>query len=311
MPEKGETFLCVFWLIATVLSMTSTHMTIGYAEDIGDGRVQQDRFSISPERNRVVLCDGHGPHGHDYAQVACDFLIANPMDDTGRLFSRTNAHLKERFGDHLGGTTCTYVSFDADRTMRFSNIGYSSVRYWYSTGSGVGVTTDHSSTRLEEFMRIRNAGGCCIFDDQHGRYPKGQQSVFLPGDFFFAFNAGGGNYHKNCRNEWATYFTTPTRSAALAVTRAFGNWGLVPYGLLHEPAVRVVPPPSGAIPAVVIASDGLWDVMTDVDIGGIVRRSAFLESHDATGAAEALLACALLAGSPNQDNTSVIVAYVS
>jgi len=293
-----------------------TSMTIGYAEDIGDGRVQQDRFSISPERDRVVLCDGHGLHGHDYAQTACDFLMTNPMDDTGRLFSRTNAHLKERFGDKGGGTTCTYVSFDADRTMRVSNIGDSSVRYWDSTGSGVGVTTDHSSTRLEEFMRIRNAGGCCIFDDQHGRYPKGQQSVFLPGDFFFAFNAGGGNYHKNCRNEWATYFTTPTRSAALAVTRAFGNWGLVPYGLLHEPAVRVVPPPSpGTIRAVVVASDGLWDVLSDVDIGDIVRRDAFLESRDATGAAEALLAGALRTGrqmyGPNQDNTSVVVAYLS
>ena len=291
-------------------------MTIGYADDIGDGRVQQDRLSISPDNNRVALCDGHGLYGHDYAQAACDFLMANPMEDTGRLFSLTNAHLKDRFGDKGGGTTCTYVTFDADQKMTVSNIGDSSVRYWDSAGSGVGVTTDHCSTRLDEFMRIRNAGGCCIFDDQHGRYPKGQQSVFLPGDFFFAFNAGGGNYHKNCRKEWATYFTTPTRSASLAVTRSFGDWGLVPYGLIHDPAVRVVvPPPTSATRAVVIASDGLWDCMLDTDIGDIVRRTAFLESRDATGAAEALLAYALLAGrrmyGPDQDNTSVIVAYLS
>jgi serine/threonine protein phosphatase PrpC len=299
--------------------------------DIGDGRIQQDRALISPDGTRAVLCDGHGLYGHDYADVVCNFLMSIKNDDTiHRLFSRTSTHVKETMGDKHGGTCCSYVSFDAERNMTVANLGDSSVHYWDTFGSGISVSKDHSPTRLHEFQRIRNAGGECVFDDQRGRYPKGSQPVYLQEDFFLSFNAAGGNYHKNCRNEWAAYFQTPLTAKdeeaailfgtpaeqhRLAVTRAFGDWPLVPYGLISEPSVQVVRPPTqNTVRAVVIASDGLWDGLQDVEIGAIVRRKEFLENRNAYGAAQALVSAGLVAGrrmfGENQDNTTVIVLYL-
>lgn len=294
-----------------------TTMTIASVTDIGDGQNQQDRVSISEDKRRIVLCDGHGLLGHDFAQAACDFMLSQDYLETrdpNVLFSLTSTHLKDTMGDKMGGTTCTYVSFDYANNMTVANIGDSSVRYWDNCDMGTDASTDHSPTRLDEFLRIRNAGGECLFDDKRGAYSKGQQPVFLPCDFFFAFNAAGTNYYKNCRKEWAAYFQSPCETNRLAITRSFGDWPLVPYGLITEPSVRIVTPPSGATRSVVIASDGLWDVMTDSEIGEILRRPAFLENRDAEGAAGALLESALVAGrkrfGPTQDNTTIVVAYL-
>jgi serine/threonine protein phosphatase PrpC len=293
--------------------MHSESMTIASVSDIGDGSIQQDRVSISDDKRRIVLCDGHGELGHEFAQKACDFILSQEHQNPSVLFSLTGAHLKETMGDKIGGTTCTYVSFDSENYMTVANIGDSSVRYWDTTGSGMSVSTDHSPTNLEEFLRIRNAGGDCLFDDKHGEFKNGQQPVFLPCDFYYAFNVSGGNYHKNCRNDWAAYFNSPDMSQRLAITRAFGNWLIAPYGLITEPSVRVVSPP-GQTRSVVLASDGLWDVMRDSEIGDILRRPEFLDNRDATGAAEALLKSALIAGSkrfgPTRDNTTIVVAYL-
>jgi hypothetical protein len=168
-------------------------------------------------------------------------------------------------------------------------------------------------------MRIWKAGGRCVFDDSNGRFRKGQQPIFRTFGDVFTINAGGGNYYKNCRQEWATYFTTPQvpgfSSYRLAVTRSFGDLDLVPYGLITTPSVNVVAAPAPAVVrAVVIATDGLWDVMTDTDIGTIVRRPAFLESRNAQAAADILLESALVSGrklfGQNQDNTTVVVLYL-
>lgn len=293
--------------------MTST-VSFASVSDIGDSSVQQDKFSVSEDGKRIVLCDGHGVCGHDFAQTVCDFMVAQEPGDPYSLFSLTHSHVKQTMGDKLGGTTCTYVSFDSERYMTVANIGDSSVRYWDNDDMGLRASTDHSPTRLDEFMRIRNAGGECVFDDKRGEFQKGQQPVFIPCDFFFAFNASGGNYYKNCRNEWATYFQSPDMSQRLAITRSFGDWLIAPYGLITEPSVRIVAPASGVTRSVVIATDGLWDVMRNYEIGEILRSPVFLENRDAAGAAEALLDAALLAGrkrfGPTQDNTTIVVAYI-
>jgi serine/threonine protein phosphatase PrpC len=297
-------------------TMYSPAMTIASVSDIGDGQIQQDYVSISDDMRRIVLCDGHGLFGHDFAQATCDFMLSQKYPETRdpyMLFSLTNTHLKETMGDKMGGTTCTYVSFDSDKNMTVANVGDSSVRYWDSCDSGTCASTDHSPTRLDEFLRIRNAGGDCVFDDNRGAFPKGQQPVFLPCDFFFAFNASGVNYYKNCRKEYAAYFKSPCDTKRLAVTRSFGDWPLVPYGLITEPSVRMVTP-SDATRSVVIASDGLWDVMLDLEIGNILRAPVFLDRRDALGAAAALLETALVAGrkqfGQTRDNITIVVAYV-
>ncbi len=47
----------------------------------------------------------------------------------------------------------------------------------------------------------------------------------------------------------------------LAITRAFGDWNLKNKGLTSEPTVRKVIVKKGD--TAVIATDGMWDVITD------------------------------------------------
>lgn len=60
----------------------------------------------------------------------------------------------------------------------------------------------------------------------------------------------------------------------------------------------------------VIASDGLWDVMSNESIGAIVCGAASAESAAATLLTAALAAGRALFGAPVQDNTAIVVVYL-
>ena len=314
-------------------------LSIGYALEQGDSSIQQDRIRTSS--TRVVLCDGHGPFGHEFAEAVCNFQITSETTDPILLFAETDTHLKEivrpeKFST-VNGTTCTHVSFDTiTRVMTVANLGDSALRYWDSHGEGVGVSTDHCPLNLSEFDRITAAGGRCTFHDNTNKYHKGKQSVFVDGEY----NTNGAYYHKNCRKEHASYLENqppilvdeeddlygngpiavdpktkqPYLPLRLAVTRAFGDWPLVPYGVSCVPSVRTVEPPAEGVRAVVVASDGLWDVMKDFEIGLIVRNPKYMKDRDANGAAKEIVQLALLAGrklfGPNGDNIAVAVVYL-
>jgi serine/threonine protein phosphatase PrpC len=199
--------------------------------------------------------------------------------------------------------------------MTVAHIGDSAVRYWDDDGAGTPAITDHSPCDLSEFKRVTAAGGMCIFEGRSKRDPLG--TTFLPtADGLFEYNAAGMLSRKNVHDDAGAYLEGSHTVMKLAVTRAFGDYPLVPYGLSTDPGIIVVPPPPAAtVRAIVIASDGLWDVMKYEEIGAMVRSPTFLESRDGAAAASALLAAALSAGrvlfGPMQDNTTIAVLYFS
>lgn len=302
---------------------TSFPISVASATDIGGCSVQQDKVAISADLLRVVLCDGHGRIGHNFAQAVCDFQMGSTLGSPNELFAATDAHLRTLYGpdkvQFISGTSCTHLTVDpVTREMTVANIGDSSVRYWDCLGAGVAASVDHSPKDVGEFERTTAAGGACLFHNVKDQYPKGKQSVYIRNaDGALVYNASGGYYYKNCHLEFACYLESPENSYSLApihrlaMTRAFGDWPLVPYGVVAEPSVTVVPAAAG-VRAVVAASDGLWDVMKNEDIGAIVLRPEFL--GNAVAASQALLEAALAAGKrlfgPGQDNTTVVVAYI-
>jgi serine/threonine protein phosphatase PrpC len=87
----------------------------------------------------------------------------------------------------------------------------------------------------------------------------------------------------------------------LAVSRGFGNAGFKSAKVVScDPHVRQVSV-DGAV-AVVIASDGLWDCVSDEQAGEIVRKRNISEPAEATAAAQDLLKAA-----NRDDNCTVIV----
>jgi serine/threonine protein phosphatase PrpC len=286
--------------------------TIGVASDKGDGSVQQDYIACTPDT--VILCDGHGRLGHHFADAVCKYMAAAPFQAPTDLFRATATHVSAVLSGVEGGTTCTYVHLSVAGIMTVAHIGDSAVHYWDGDGTGTPTTADHSPCDLGEFKRVTAAGGMCIFEGRSKRDPAGP--TFLPAaDGTFEYNAAGVLSTKNVHGDAGAYLEGRHTVVKLAVTRSFGDYPLIPYGLSTEPCIITVPPPAAAVRAIVIASDGLWDVMKYEEIGAMVRSPTFLESCDAAAAAAALLAAALSAGralfGPMQDNTTIAVVYLS
>ena len=99
------------------------------------------------------------------------------------------------------------------------------------------------------------------------------------------------------------------------MTRALGDLNMKPHGVSAVPSVVTNEQPApGTVRAVVVASDGLWDVLLPAEVSTIVRRPEFLASQDADAAVAALMAAALKKGidlfGTNHDNVTAIVVYV-
>jgi len=283
--------------------------------DIADGLIQQDAACIAG--NTVVLCDGHGKRGHDFSKAVSDYMIASPIVDPLALFAETNIYLHMLFPlDVDGGTTCTHVHFHPEsHVMTVANIGDSSVHYWDAVGPGTPASIDHCPCNKDEFIRVTSAGGLCLFGND-GLPGRVKSPTYIPqADGSLRYNAEGMNSMKNVHGEAAAYLEGRGTPVRLAVTRAFGDWALVPHGMITTPSITTVSPPSaGTTRAVVIASDGLWDIMNYEDISAIVRDPKFMDPKDATAAATALMAIAIPAGralfGPHQDNTTIVVVYL-
>ena len=292
-------------------------LSISCVNDIGGGKVQQDRIGMSPDGLSIVLCDGHGLNGHNYAEKVLEFQSKNSNLSPTELFTATTQYISENFKTDTGGTSCTNLKFDpATGKMTVSNIGDSSVRYWDSPGEGIELTTDHTPHNKDEFIRVTTKGGECNFHSQSGYYYK--QPVFLPdSDGNLIFNVNGRKYNKSVRGDPGAYFETPSTSylsKQLGMTRSFGDFELLPYGLSTEPSIKIINPPEvGTTRVVVAASDGLWDAMLDKDISAIIFDPVYYSVRDSAGASKKLLEETIktsrrLFGS-NFDNIAIAVIY--
>jgi serine/threonine protein phosphatase PrpC len=249
--------------------------------------------------------------------VVSDYIIASSISNPLDLFAATDAHLRTLFPLHAdGGTTCTHVTFHPEtRAMTVANLGDSAVRYWDAPGEGMSASADHGPCNRDEFIRVTAAGGLCLFSSD-GVPGRVKSPTFLPqADGSLRYNADGVVTMKNVHAEAAAYLEGRHTPVRLAVTRAFGDYALLPYGMIANPSITTVPPPAASTTrAVVIASDGLWDVMAYDAIGALVRNPTYMDSKDATAAAAALMAVAIPTGralfGPCQDNTSIVVVYL-
>lgn len=94
------------------------------------------------------------------------------------------------------------------------------------------------------------------------------------------------------------YVIDPVTSNGLMVTRALGDRALRVIGIIPEPEVASVPIDPDAV-GVVVATDGLWDVMTDHEAATVGRVGP------AQAAAELLVGMVVTRG--GTDNVTVVV----
>lgn len=202
-------------------------------------------------------------------------------------FQRTDAQVVQKNPSRDGSTAlllwfvsnCTTTSSSTPPELAYYTINLGDCRAVLCRGShGIPLTTDHKPSRPDERQRIHNAGGFV------GTF-AGISRVY---------SATGAGLSVQQQPESATY---------LAVSRAFGDRPLkVPTALVScEPEVKRVSVESEDL-FIVVACDGIWDVMSNQDAVNI----GLTHFSDAKKAADAIVKEAYKRGSSDNLTATVI-----
>jgi len=275
-------------------------------------RENQDVFFI--KGRTVGIFDGHGRNGLIAATKAAAVFEGAAAADAA-TFAAADAAVCTAMpawqSGIVGGTTATVVQIAEDGGLTVAHVGDSEVWIFDAEDAeGRQITEDHSPLNLAEYKRVRaTALHPTEFRFATINHWETGRPVFVSKDGDFVLNPAGGHYHCDVRGTWAA--NIKGHGASLALSRALGDTELKPYGISAVPSVIVTPPPA-AKRAIVVASDGLWDILTPAQVRAVVFSDHLL--GDASAAATALMAAANEAGTrlfgTDYDNITLVVIYV-
>ena len=244
------------------------------------------------------VCDGHGPLGHlvsDFIKSNLTFIVyknikslliqksnsidinsnntinLNSIDDSfidfPKLFKESFLLMESKLSENktinieLSGTTCISLLFCEDRIIS-ANLGDSrAIKGFYNEKNKkweyIPLSRDHKPSVKDESERIKNCKGKIHpYIDEDGKY-VGPDRVWneeeeLPG---------------------------------LAMSRSFGDEIAKKIGVYSEPEVKIFPY-NEEDKFIVIASDGLWEYVTNKEVVDIVGK--YHEKNDCDGAVSKL-----------------------
>lgn len=200
---------------------------------------QDALLTVSLPGNRLLAAvfDGHGEHGHHVASTArevfsqqaqtflCSWLHDGPAVAFGQLFAMCQSKLRSEEGlcEFAGATASCALVDPLARCVTLAHVGDSTCLLLCG-GSVVHVTADHKFDAEAE-RRIQACGG---------------EVRFLNG----------------CHRVYGRGLGRP----GLAMSRSLGDLEATQYGVISEPEVSPTLPfePGSAL---VLASDGLWDML--------------------------------------------------
>lgn len=99
----------------------------------------------------------------------------------------------------------------------------------------------------------------------------------------------------------------------LAMTRSIGDLVAASVGVISEPEIFVYSNLKPSDKAIVIASDGIWDRMTNKEITQIVMSDQFYSKRDSDGAAQLLIKESVSRWTKEQgmvDDITIIIVYL-
>ncbi|KDO21277.1 hypothetical protein SPRG_13576 [Saprolegnia parasitica CBS 223.65] len=132
------------------------------------------------------------------------------------------------------------------------------------------ISGDHSAESRVEFDRVITSdvqGLQFLYDAPCVTNRLVRVPIFTKNSAGDIVKSAGGRYYKNVRNEWASMVAAPIDAAfadCLAFTRSLGDFHLHAHGLSWQPDVLDISlfddPTSCSDVAIVLATDGVWDV---------------------------------------------------
>ena len=174
------------------------------------------------------------------------FLVAAIRD----MYKESDAELIslcKMAGKNYASTTAVIVVYILGKLF-VSHLGDSRACLVHKVGEnnwGEFLTSDHRPDSPEERARIEQSGGSVVYLQNHNAKP------FIRGGDFTVRKVQG------------------DQPMQLQYSRAFGGKDLKNFGLSAEPDVKVIPVNHGHV-ALVMASDGLWDVLSANSVAEIV-----------------------------------------
>ena len=235
------------------------------------------------------VCDGHGPSGHfvsDFIKSNIAFIVykylkalliqnlnntnLNKADDSNidfpKLFRECFLLMDSKLKDNksidieLSGTTCVSLLF-CDNRIISANVGDSRALKgkfdsYKKKWSYIALSRDHKPSDKDESERIKKCKGLIHpYIDDDGNY-AGPDRVWMDDEL-----------------------------PGLAMSRSFGDEIATRVGVFSEPEVKIFPFKEED-KFVVIASDGLWEYVTNEEVIDIV--SEYFEKKDCDGAVSKL-----------------------
>mmetsp|Transcript_20252 Transcript_20252/g.48933 ORF Transcript_20252/g.48933 Transcript_20252/m.48933 type:complete len:380 (+) Transcript_20252:31-1170(+) len=226
--------------------------------------------------NVFAVFDGHGASGHlvaeylvDHIAAALDYSLGNPGASAdfavSEAFTVADGWVSQVLGAaaiEQSGATGTVV-LQKGTSLLVASVGDSrAVLGSAAKGATMVLTTDHNPASPIEKARIEAAGGTVgDFRGEPDMAISGQGRVFIKGKQF----------------------------PGLATARAFGDGMGKTVGVSSEPDITCVTRGSSQT-VLVIASDGVWDVMDDED--AVETALGFASSRDAATAAAVIVEAA-------------------
>lgn len=267
--------------------------------------VPQDRMCIlenfyKPGHTFLGIFDGHGPIGHNVSTFLALELpsmlhleIENTEDNIPLALKRVCPAVRDALevsGINMAssGSTAVFAVLN-ETTMYIGNVGDSRAAIMTAvpggccraeTMTGAPLTDDHKPDSPSEQLRIQSCGGLCV---QMGPIMR----VVQP------------------------YAEADGSVRGLAMTRSFGDLWATSIGVVPDPDVFVYKfTPEDRY--IVLASDGLWDVISELAVGQILHR-AEKDGADLTKTCQGIVEQAVQTwadmGLP-ADDTSMVVAML-
>ena len=291
-------------------------ITTGSATHDGGNRYQEDRVRIITSSDGGVcvgLFDGHGGTAA-VSQMCHDKLPEYATASLGTIIPSLDT-----FSRHMsGGSTASIVRVSPDGLVEVERVGDSDVRLYNLAGPSDGIPLpedDHSCTSVAEYRRIVENGsytGTFNWYVDGMVIPHWTRTVFTKdGAGNWELNPLGGYQYCNIHKEWTAYLVTPS-GRPLAMTRAIGDNDHRPCGLISTPATATHQLQKGTRTAIIVASDGLWDIFPLADAYTVVGRPELF--GNAQAAADELLRLGLERGhaawGPVIDNITIAVIFI-
>ncbi|KAL1331141.1 probable protein phosphatase 2C 65 [Arachis stenosperma] len=247
----------------------------------GQKEVNQDAMTVwenfTGEKD-MIFCgvfDGHGPQGHKYAQTICNNLPSKLSTSIkmSQQISKSQLGLDIN-GDENQNMPC--VSWEGSFLKSFSEMDRDLAQNVY-IGSFSGGSTAVTIVKQENQLIIGNLGDSrailCTKTDDNFRIPI-QLTVDLkpniPSEASRITKCGGRIFpSKDDPSGINRIWMAEEDCPGLAMTRSFGDFCLKDYGLISVPDViyrRI----NKQDEFVVLASDGIWDVLTNEEVINII-----------------------------------------